>query len=253
MNKLFIVGSTIQPKETPLTYSQTRSKFSADERFRQTIFTVNSIRAAFPDSKIMIIDSSEDYYEYFGIFNTTLSQLNAEFVPLKQISEEAFYTVNNHPNKSLCESLLLNSFYKKYKTQIKTYDFVIKATGRYFYYNFDSKLFTEENKDKIFFKKPLNFPWNDDWQYQFIDRRKEQNNDRLHQYCTVLYAFGSSQLDRFIDINDAAINLLNNPRMSHYDIETLSYYLTRPFEHQVIETDWKVSGWDGTSGRFMYY
>lgn len=253
MNKLFIIGSTIQPKGARLTYSETRSKFPADERFRQTIFTVNSIRAAFPDSKIIIIDSSDNYLEYAGIFNTILPELNTEFIPLKELSPDAFHTVNTHPNKSLCESLLLNTFYKKYKKRIKEYDYIIKTTGRYFYYNMNSSLFTEENKDKIFFKRPLNFEWNDAWQYHFIDRRKEQNNNRLHQYCTVLYAFGTSQLEKFIDINDAAINLLNNPRMSHYDIETLSYYLTRPFENQIIETDWKVSGWDGTSARFMYY
>jgi hypothetical protein len=41
--------------------------------------------------------------------------------------------------------------------------------------------------------------------------------------------------------------------MAHYDIETLSYYFTRPHEKQIIETDWKVCGWDGTSARFMYY
>jgi len=59
--------------------------------------------------------------------------------------------------------------------------------------------------------------------------------------------------EKFIDINEATIHLLNQTAMSHYDIETLSYYFTRAFEDKIIEVDWKVSGWDGTSGRFMYY
>jgi hypothetical protein len=105
----------------------------------------------------------------------------------------------------------------------------------------------------MFFKTPLNFEWDKKWNYHFIDRRKEQNNNRLHQYCTVLYAFGTSQLDKMIDINEATVHLLKQNSMAHYDIETLSYYLTRPYEQDIIETDWKVCGWDGTSARFMYY
>jgi len=250
MRKLFIVGSSIQPREGRFTYSQTRSKFDAQERFRQTIFTTNSIRAAFPDAKIVIVDSSAEYAEYIQTF---WYLKDVDFIPLKELCEDAYETVNTHPNKSLCESLLLNTYYKTHKPQIKEYDFVFKATGRYFYYDFNDQLLTEQNKDKIFFKKPLNFEWNNDWRYQFVDRRLLQDNNRLHQYCTVLYGFGSEHLEKFIDINEATIHLLNQTAMSHYDIETLSYYFTRAFEDKIIEVDWKVSGWDGTSGRFMYY
>lgn len=250
MNKLFVVGSSIQTREAPLTYSAVRTVFSKEERFRQSIFTVNSIRNAFPDAKIVFVDSSNDYFEYQNLFRYFK---NTEFIPLKEINPAAFDIVNTHPNKSLCESLLLNSFYKAFRKEILQYDFVIKGCGRYFHFDFDSSLFTVENLHKLFFKKPLNFEWQDRWRYHFVDRRKEQNNNRLHQYCTVLYAFGASQLDKMIDINEATIHLLKQKAMAHYDIETLSYYLTRPYEKDVIETDWKVCGWDGTSARFMYY
>lgn len=250
MNKIFVVGSSIQTRSIPLTYSPVRTVFSSEERFRQTIFTINSIYNSFPDSKIVIVDSSQDYTEYL----TVLRYLpNVEFVPLKELSGEAFETVNTHPNKSLCESLLLNTYYRHYKKQLQQYDYIIKGCGRYFYWNFNDSLFIQENKDKMFFKKPLNFEWSDTWNYSLIDRREHQNNNRLHQYCTVLYAFGSEHLEKFIDINEATVSLLKHPKMSHYDIETLSYYFTRPYEKQVIETDWKVCGWDGTSARFMYY
>lgn len=250
MNKVFVVGSSIQTRNAPLTYSAVRTIFSSDERFRQTVSTLNSIHCSFPDSKIVLVDSSENYAEYLSFVR---HMPNVQFIPLKELSGEAFETVNTHPNKSLCESLLLNTYYKQYKKELKQYDYIIKGCGRYFYWNFNDSLFTEQNTDKIFFKRPLNFEWNDSWKYSFIDRRKEQNNNRLHQYCTVLYAFGSMHLEKFIDINEATINLLQQPSMSHYDIETLSYYFTRPYESQVIETDWKVCGWDGTSGRFMFY
>lgn len=250
MNKIFVVGSSIQTRDIPLTYSKVRTVFSSDERFRQTIFTINSIRNAFPDSRIVIVDSSEDYRDYQSFIQYFK---NVEFIPLKELDEKSFEIVNTHPNKSLCESLLLNSYYKKFKSDLKKYDYIIKGCGRYFYFDFNDSLFTEQNVNKFFFKKPLNFEWNDSWNYHFIDRRGPQNNNRLHQYCTVLYAFGASNLERMIDINTATIHLLDQAPMRHYDIETLSYYLTRPYEKDVIETDWRVCGWDGTSARFMYY
>jgi hypothetical protein len=250
MNNIFVVTSSIETKNAPLTYSSIRTIFSAEERFRQTLFTINSIRNSFPSSKIVIVDSSENYSQY----KSTVSYFaNVDYIPLKELDKRSFEIVNNHGNKSLCESLLLNSFYKNFKKELKSYDYIIKACGRYFYFDFNDSLFNEHNTDKIFYKKPLRFEWNDNWNYKFVDRRGIQKDNFLYQYCTVLYAFGSNVLDKMIDINTAAVHLLDQKAMCHYDIETLSYYFTRPFEKDVIETDWKVSGWDGTSGRFMYY
>jgi len=112
MRNLFVVGSSIQPREGRFTYSPTRSTFAADERFRQTIFTINSITAAFPEAKIVIVDSSNDYMEYIQTF---WHMKNVDFVPLKELCEDAFEIVNTHPNKSLCESLLLNTYFKIHK------------------------------------------------------------------------------------------------------------------------------------------
>jgi hypothetical protein len=249
-SKIFVVGSSIQTRNAPLTYSPVRTVFSSDERFRHTIFTVNSIHNAFPGAKIVLVDSSEDYKEYETLMKYFL---NVQFIPLKELSYEAFETVNTHPNKSLCESLLLNTYFRQYKKELKEYDYIIKGCGRYFHFNFNDSLFTEENKDKMFFKKPLNYEWNDSWGYSFIDRREQQKNNRLHQYCTVLYAFGSTHLEKFIDINEAVVHLLKQRPMSHYDIETLLYYFTRQYQDSIIETDWRVCGWDGTSAKFMYY
>lgn len=250
MNNLIVVSSSIQPRQGVFTYSKTRSIFSADDRFKHTIFTINSLRNCLPNSKIVIIDSSDDYIEYkqtFEIFK------NVEFIPLKELSGEAFEIVNTHPNKSLCESLILNTYFTQYKKQIKEYDYLLKSCGRYFYFDLDDKYFTPENIDKIFFKSRLGFEWSDAWNYSFVDKRAEQNNNLIHQYSTILYGFGTSHLEKFIDINEATIHMLNQRQMIHYDIETLSYYLTRPYEKAIIETDWIVSGWEGISGRYMYY
>ena len=249
MRKIIVVGSSIQPREGRFTYSPTRTIFSAEERFRQTFFTVNSLKNCLPDAKIVIVDSSNDYQQYKHMFDF-LRFPNVEFIPLKELSSEAFEISNKHTNKSVCESVLLNAYYRQYKKEIAQYDIVIKATGRYFYYDFNDASFTHKG---IYFKKPLNFEWNNNWNYHWVDRRKEQNNNKLHQYCTVLYAFGAEHLDKFIDINETAVHLMNTKSMANYDIETLSYYLTRSYESIITETSWKVSGWDGTNGRLMYY
>lgn len=250
MNKLIVVGSSIQPRDGSFSYSNTRSSFNTEERFRQTVFTINSLRNTLPDARIIIVDSSNEYMQYYAHLAFIK---NVEYVPLKELSYSAFEAVNTHKNKSYCECLLLNTFYKAYKKEIENYDYIIKATGRYFYYDFNDSFFNEENIGKFFFKKPLSFKWNDGWNYWMVDRRDIQKDDMLRQYCTVLYAFGKQHLNTMIDINEAAMNFIDNPEMKNYDIETLSYYLTRPYENQIIETDWIVSGWDGVSGKYMYY
>lgn len=250
MKTIALVPSTIQPREGKFTYSKTRSVFSSEERLQQTIFTINSIQSSLPNSKVILVDSSDDYKKYYETFKHFK---NFEYVSLKELSPLTFEIVNTHLNKSLCESLILNTYYKIYKKELKQYDYILKGCGRYFYFNLNDNYFNKNDADKIFFKKPLSFEWNNSWNYSFIDMRNQQNDNRIHQYCTVLYAFGSIHLEKFIDINDACIHLLNQNSMIHYDIETLSYYLTRPFKNNIVETDWRVSGWDGTSGRFMYY
>ena len=120
MRKLFVVSSSIAPKPGTFTYSPTRSVFGAEERFRQTIFTINSIQASFPNDKIVVIDSSEDYADYAVILKHLK---NVEYLPVKEYAPEIFNVVNQHQNKSLCECTLLNSYYKTFKNEIKNYDY----------------------------------------------------------------------------------------------------------------------------------
>lgn len=250
MNSIAIVGSSIQPREGRFTYSKSRSFFNTEERFRQTIFTVNSIRNCLPHAKIIVLDSSDDYKDNFINFGAFP---NVDYIPIKELSYDVFEAVNTHLNKSYCESLLFNSFYRNMKKELLNYDYIIKVSGRYFLSEFNDSLFTEENVDKIFFKKPLRFIWQDHWNYSFVDRRNIQNDNMLYQYCSVLYAFGSQNLEKMIDINEAMVQFADRKEMIGYDIETLAYYFTRPYQDKVIETDWKVAGWDGVSGQFMYY
>jgi hypothetical protein len=127
-------------------------------------------------------------------------------------------------------------------------------SGRYFIdRSFDVSLFNEYNKDKIFFKRPMKFEWNNSWPYDMVDRRSLQGDNLLYQYSSVLYGFGADMLDRIVDIYHVIETFTGHPNKIVYDVETLLYYFTRVYQDKIIETDWTIYGWDGTSGTFLRY
>jgi hypothetical protein len=97
------------------------------------------------------------------------------------------------------------------------------------------------------------YDWNDGWGYQMVDLRLEQRDNKLRQYSTVLFGFGSQQINNMLNMFGKTIDLLSNQNMLHYDHETLIYYYTRSLKDHVIETDWVVYGFHGADGRFVRY
>ena len=253
MKKAFIITSAIDVDNNyPLTYSKTRSIFSSEDRIKHTIFTINSLDMACDnDATLFLVDISDNYQQYRDILRF---QTNLVYVSVKEEFPEIYNEVRMHPNKSYCETVILLSFIKKYKLELETYDYIFKVSGRYFVDNkFDVSIFNEFNQGKFFFKKPLSFEWNENWNYQMVDRRQIQGNNRLHQYSSVLYGFSSYQLNRMLDIYHVIAVFTSHPATMSYDVETLLYYFTRPYSDSIIETDWIVYGWDGTSGNFLRY
>lgn len=253
MKNAFIITSSIEVDNNfPLTYSTTRSFFSSEERLRQTIMTIASLDLASKrDTTFFLLDTSNNYQEYERLLRY---QPNLRFISIKENFPEIFEIVTTHPHKSVCESMLMSSFLRKFKPLLRGYDYIFKMTGRYFVDGlFDTSIFNEKNKDKIFFKRPLEFTWKDEWQYHMVDYRKEQETNTLRQYCTVLYGWGQSYYDQFLDIFTALPYIVTQPNMGHLDVETLIYYFTRPFQDDVIETNWLIYGWDGASGKFWRY
>jgi hypothetical protein len=110
-----------------------------------------------------------------------------------------------------------------------------------------------ENKDKMFFKHPLAFDWNDSWGYQMLDRRLIQQDNKLRQYCSVLYGWSKSNHERMMDIYKVIAEFTNNSSGMKYDLETLLYFFTREFEKDIVEYDWKIYGWTGVDGTFLRY
>lgn len=253
MKKAFIVTSAIEVDNNyPLTYSKTRSIFSNEERFRHTIYTINCLdHIADDETTIFLLDTSENYESYQGILGY---QKNLIFVPVKEWFPDVYQLARTHPNKTYCETLMIISFFKRFEKELEAFDFFFKLSGRYFLDSgFDIKMFNESNIDKFFFKHPLKFEWHDHWPYQMVDRRAIQGDNKLYQYCSVLFGWGKECHHKMMDIYKVISAFTDHPKTLAYDLETLLYFFTREHEANIVETDWLVYGWEGVSGTFMRY
>jgi len=253
MKKAIIVTSAIEVDNNyPLTYSQTRSFFGTEERFRQTASTVASLdQASDDDTTIFVIDISDNYLNYGALLSY---QPNLVFVGVKEKMPHIYQSVRTHPNKSYCEQLILQTFLETYSDVLNNYDFFFKFSGRYFVdRNFDMDQFTAETKPGFYFKPPMKFTWNDNWGYEMVDRRSIQGDNNLYQYCSVLYGWHKDYMSRYIDIAKIIVEYCSSSSGMKYDVETLLYFFTRDYEDVITEMPWIIYGWDGTSGRFLRY
>ena len=253
MKKAFIITSAIEvSNDYPLTYSNVRSHFNSVDRFNQTIFTIANLDAvASTDSTFFIIDASDNPDSYRGVVSY---QKNLVFISIKEEFPDIHRLVKEHPNKSYCESLILATFMSRYKNELSEYDYFFKMSGRYFTdSSFDVTIFNDSNLDKLFFKAPLKFSWNEHWSFEMVDRRKIQGDNNLYQYCSVLYGWGKNHYGNMLDIYRVICEITSHPTGMKYDVETLLYFFCRKFEQSIVPVDWKVYGWDGTSGTFLRY
>jgi hypothetical protein len=118
MTDCVIVTSVIQTTTYPLSYSKVRSIYSAEERFRQTLQTIESIRTYIPDADILLVECSPTSTYTQAISDKVDYFLNLEFNEI----------VNNGLAKGKGEVTLLlhalENLPKKYKN-------IYKITGRY--------------------------------------------------------------------------------------------------------------------------
>lgn len=253
MKKAFIVTSVIEVNnDYPLTYNSVRSYFSNEERFRHTVMTIAALdQVSDADTTIYVLDTS-DHWQFYK--DQLSYQKNLKFISIKEEFPEILETVKTHRQKSYCECLMISSFMQKYQAELFENDYIFKMSGRYFIDgSFEPELFNKYHTDRIFFKKHIQWEWKDNWFYSLVDRRKEQGDNYLRQYSSVLFGWGKEHHKHFMDIWLGMTSILSLPNMAHYDVETLLHYLTRPFEKDIIETDWTVYGWLGPNGQFTRY
>lgn len=255
MKKAIMVTSVIDINNNyPLTYSKVRSYFNNEDRLRHTIFTISSLDHIIDDDTIIfLLDASDNSEKYANLFRY---QRNLKYVDVAKEFPNVFEKIRTHPHKSHCEMILQESFLKKYENVLKEFDFIFKVSGRYFFdHHFNLNHCLEEHTDKIFFKKHLEYDWNNNWGYNGgpADRRDIQQDNKLRQYSTVAYCWGREKYDQMLDIFRVIGDLTDNKNYMHYDVETLIYAFTRHYESDIIETNWVVYGWTGVNGNFVRY
>jgi len=118
MTDCIIITSVIETTNKPLNYSKIRSVYSHQQRFEQTLETIESVRKYMPSTEIILVECSPQS-EYMKALSEKVDYFyNLEF---NQV-------VNNSPEKGKGEiTLLLHAFSKL----TKHYTNIYKITGRY--------------------------------------------------------------------------------------------------------------------------
>lgn len=252
MKKAFFITSIIDLDNlNPLTYSKTRTVFGPLERFHQTVYSLTSIDLLDKDADIFLIDASDNY----SLYRSYLSfQKRLKFISVKEEFPECLETIRNYPNKSHGEAILITKFLEKYRTSLQNYDYLLKLCGRYYFdSSVDNRIFTESNRNRIFFKHPLKFEWQTNWNYQDVDLRHITGDNYIRQYCSVLYGWGIEQFDNMLDLHQKIMIKTGDPNKIQYDMESLLYFFSRELAKDITETDWTVLGCNAVGGNLMRY
>jgi len=127
MTNLFIVTSVIQPGIQKWSYTPVRSIFTPEQRFQQTLQTIDSIRFMCPNSKIMIVEGGPLTNEML----TLLMEKVDYFV-------DAFHTEHNtrtfcleSNNKGLGDAWLILQGLQYIKEHSISSSLIFKMSGRY--------------------------------------------------------------------------------------------------------------------------
>jgi hypothetical protein len=143
MTIAFIITSVINTSSHNWTYAQ-RSAFTPEQRFNQSIGTIESIKRKVPDAHIYFIEGSKLSDEMHTIISGKVTQLVYDYEGDENIS-----AISNSPYKGHGEAKqTLDAIAAIINSEIK-YDYIFKLSGRYQLSDtFDYKRFL--NKDPTF-------------------------------------------------------------------------------------------------------
>lgn len=253
MRKAILVTSVIAPEmELPLNLGNRRSAFTIRERLIQTVSTLHSLTIQQGDAQIYFCDASEpDYSEFFDQYYP-----NVKYLHLQATDPTLAAEVRTVANKSIGEAHMVLSLWDVYRKELLEADFIIKATGRYFYENLHNEYFTAENLDKFLFTyhSTDQRPWIDhegfDWS---LAKNLLNPTEYRHVLRTTLYGFGRKQTLRYFKAVKELMFKLYRPQYTLYDVENLlacelGYELA---SNQFVRVNWQYLGWNSVSGEFI--
>jgi len=245
MKLAFYISSVINVDSTNgFGHTPVRSAFSAEERFRQTQFTIASIRLLFPESKIFLFEIGHNVDKIRNDLNYVS---NLEVVSAEELDPVVTHLCRTNTSKGTCETAATILFLKHYINELKEYDYFIKVSGRYFYTDVDTSVLNQENTNKYISKYTKVWDWLEWWGYPDLLK----NNGKLFWTPSTSYAVGRELLD---DFNQSLTVMyeyyINNPELAKIiDFECLLYHFVIQ-NKPCVEVSWILGGWGGQSGQF---
>jgi hypothetical protein len=232
--------------------SQIRSVLTTEERYSDTIKTIDSIVERDSDAKIFLLEASKTYFQELASKYT-----NLEYIHLESISANIANIVRTSKSKSYGETIMILEFLKLYKSAIMEYNNLIKISGRYHIVNDYLKDLSENTVDKFIFKTPVY--WNKQDLGYLSENCLPHNmyvDDKLGGYYTVAYAVGKNQLDRYELLIFTCASMTQD--YSKYFFVDVEYLIYRIFDllnlkNDVLEVDWIVEGRGGQNGKYFRY
>lgn len=261
---VFLVGSLIKPMEGKFrsVYNvkiQHRSYQTPRERAQQTIFGLNSIFCKYPNAKVILLEASLDITDEYiddachkgGIYNY-LKEKNIEIVKMTDVNRDICVKINTHENKSYCEALLFDTFLNNFEDKIKSYDYIVKLSGRYSLTdncNIDSLTTT----DKIYFKEKRFWDHLDKHKVWTPDEIRLDGQAAWEMYWTpcFLFVFGNKRIDELKEFFKFILSVTDTTNISTEDL--IHYWTLSPKEkHNIEHLDWKALAYTGTDGSLWH-
>jgi mannosyltransferase OCH1-like enzyme len=212
---LVIITSIINTVDNPLSYHDTRSVFNEEDRFNQTLKSIDTIRKYIQNADILFCECSDlsehfenyiknnvDYYYNFFKNETICKYVQSEY---KGLGERAL----------LLAALDQNVSYHEYKN-------IFKLSGRYFL--------------------------NDQFDYTLFDSDKNiftQWDNSTCSYCTIFYKINSKYMDYYRIVLEKSLDDLSNGN----SIEVCMYKFFKENIQNIYKLN--VSGFLATEG-YLY-
>lgn len=138
---LILITSLLNPINKPLSYTNVRSIYNIEERFQQTLKTIQSVKSKIPNYYIILIEASKNIEKYENKFKELVNEYY-NFKDNKNITKKV-----ESPYKGLGEVYMMLGYL--HNNNINKFDSLIKISGRYYLDNtFEFKFF--DNSHNVF-------------------------------------------------------------------------------------------------------
>ena len=136
---IILITSKILVSRNIFSYISIRSIYSIENRYKQTIETINTIRKNIPDVCIFLIDNSNFENGYIYMHNELNNLCDVFINPLHD--SELYYYTNVNKYKSVAEGYQIMYFLDIFNQLNIKYDHFFKISGRYYLndsFNYDN-------------------------------------------------------------------------------------------------------------------